>query len=280
LALILRWRRAHLFGGLGALSAGLFCEIILSALLAPVRMWFHTKFVVLTVLGRDIKWGAQSRAGNETGWAQAIRFHGFATIAVTAWFAVIAWIDPSFSWWLLPVAGPLMLSVPLAVYLSRVSVGQRLRRVRLLLTPEEIAPPEVVQNMQRTLGRAQSKPPKPSGLMRLLTDRSANALRVALLRGKAPVSTAARMRNRTLREKLLTGGPKSLNPKEGVLLLRDAESLTLLHHELAPVESFALETDSTITASRRRSDMGRLHRIREGRTAPPGGRDMAKAARP
>jgi hypothetical protein len=124
--------------------------------------------------------------------------------------------------------------------------------------------------MQRTLEQAQDRASKPSGFMHLLSDRSANALRVALLRGKAPVSTAARMRNRTLREKLLTGGPKSLTPKERMLLLRDAESITLLHHELAPAESFALETETAVAAPARGSDIGRLHhRLREGRTLPP-----------
>jgi membrane glycosyltransferase len=280
LALILRRRRAQLFGGLGALSSSLLCEIMLSAFLAPVRMWFHAKFVVLTVLGRDIKWGAQSRADNETGWGQAMRLHGSGAIAAAAWFAVIAWIDPSFSWWLIPVAGPLILSVPLSVYLSRVSVGRRLRRAKLLLTPEETDPPAVVQTMQRTLDRAQDNACKPSGFMRLLTDRSANALHVALLRGKAPISTDGRMRNRALRAKLVADGSESLTRKETMWLVRDAESMTLLYHELAHVESFALEADSIKKASPSPSDIGRLHRIlRTGRTAQAVGRGIAKMAR-
>jgi membrane glycosyltransferase len=281
LALILRRRQAHLFGGLGALSAGLFLEIILSAFLAPVRMWFHTKFVVLTLLGRDIKWGAQSRADNETGWVQAIRFHGFSSVFAFAWFAAIAWIEPSFFWWVLPVAGPLILSVPLSVYLSRVSFGRRLRRARLLLTPEEIDPPDVVKSLQRTLNQAQDQRPPLTGFMRLLADRSANALHAALLRGKAAGSAAARMRNRSLQEKVLTKGPESLTAREKIFLLRDAESMTALHQEFARIEGIVLKTESNMAASLRGSGIGRLPRIvLERRTAPPGGRDLAKAVQP
>jgi membrane glycosyltransferase len=281
LALILRRGQAHLFGGLGALSTSIFLEIILSALLAPVRMWFHTKFVVLTLLGRDIKWGAQSRADNETDWAQALRFHGTSTVFAFAWLAVIAWLEPSFFWWLLPVAGPLIFSVPLSVYLSRVSSGRRLRRAGLLLTPEEIDPPDVVRSLQRTLNQGQDQRPQLTGFMRLLADRSANALHVALLRGKAAGSAAARMRNRSLQEKVLTQGPESLTARERIFLLRDAESMSALHQELAPIERSVLKTEPNMAASLRGSGIGRLHRmLRERRPAPPGGRDMAKAVRP
>jgi membrane glycosyltransferase len=40
----------------------------------------------------------------------------------------VYWLDPAFVWWLAPVAGALALSIPLSVYTSRASLGERARR--------------------------------------------------------------------------------------------------------------------------------------------------------
>ncbi|MDQ2779743.1 MAG: hypothetical protein M3Y32_09320, partial [Pseudomonadota bacterium] len=44
------------------------------------------------------------------------------------------------AWWLAPVALPLLLSWPLAVWAASPRLGRMLRRFGLLLTPEELAP--------------------------------------------------------------------------------------------------------------------------------------------
>jgi membrane glycosyltransferase len=85
LLLVARNREAHLFGGFVPLCISIGCEIFTSTLLAPVRMWFHSKFVVLTLMGKQIKWGPQSRTDNETGWMEAIRMHGFSTLLALGW---------------------------------------------------------------------------------------------------------------------------------------------------------------------------------------------------
>jgi membrane glycosyltransferase len=267
LALILRRCEARLFGGIGSLCASVFMEILLSALLAPIRMWFHAKFVVLTLLGRDIKWGAQPRADNETGWVDAIRFHGFSSVFALAWFAVIAWVDASFSWWLLPVAAPLILSIPLSVYSSRVSFGRRLRRAGLLLTPEETNPPDVVKSLQTMLDDRQGQRTHLIGLMRLLMDPAANGLHVALLRGKPTASSNRRARLRRLREKVLSDGPDTLTRKEKICLLGDAETMIGLHHELWRADDVADGKEAkTAGAHRRRAYVGPV--VRSGDNSP------------
>jgi membrane glycosyltransferase len=270
LALILRRCEARLFGGIGSLCASVFMEILLSALLAPIRMWFHAKFVVLTLLGRDIKWGAQPRADNETGWLQAIRFHGCSSLLALAWLAVIAWIDPSFSWWLLPVAGPLILSIPLSVYSSRVSFGRRLRHAGLLLTPEEMNPPDVLKSLQAMLKDRQGQRTNLIGFMRLLMDPAANVLHVALLRAKAAASRNRRARLRRLREKVLVDGPDTLTRKQKIRLLRDGETMTRLHHELWRAENAAEGREAkTAESQRRRAYGGPVARSAENSPAPP-----------
>jgi membrane glycosyltransferase len=157
LLLISRNREAHLFGGPILLCTSIVLEIFVSTLLAPVRMWFHSKFVVLTLIRKQIKWGPQCRTGNETGWKQALRLHGFSTLLAFAWIVAASWWNVAASVWLLPVAVSLLLSIPVSVYSSRVSLGRAARRWRLFLTPEELDPPQVITDLQASLTNLQQK---------------------------------------------------------------------------------------------------------------------------
>lgn len=150
-ALILKNRQSAGFGGLPRLALGIGLEIILSTLIAPARMWFHGKYVLLTLLGRQIKWTAQRRNDSETGWREAMRQHGFSTVLALAWVAAAICWDPLLTWWLLPVCVPLSLSIPLSVYSSRVGVGRVSKRWQLFRIPEESMAPPVVQGLHERL---------------------------------------------------------------------------------------------------------------------------------
>jgi membrane glycosyltransferase len=227
--LIVKNRETRLFGGFIPLCLSIFFETVMSSLLAPVRMWFHSKFVVLTLLGRQIKWGSQQRSDNQIRWLEGVRAHGGATLFATLWIAVMWQLNPPFLWWLLPVAVPLLLSVPLSVYSSRVSLGLRLQRWRLLLIPEEIHPPEIVKNFQASLEQRQRDGNGLSGFERATIDRFANKVHTSLLRGKATKSAQAKARNVELQWKALGEGPGSLTRSDKAHLLRDAEAMKQLH---------------------------------------------------
>jgi membrane glycosyltransferase len=229
--LIVKNGATRLFGGFIPLCCSIFLETVVSSLLAPVRMWFHSKFVVLTLLGRQIKWGAQQRSDNQIGWFEAARTHGFATVFAALWIGAMWRFNPSFLWWLLPVAVPLLLSIPLSVYSSRVSLGARLRRWRLLLIPEEIHAPEIVKNFQTSLSQRRCQKNALSGFERAALDRFSNAVHVSLLRGKTPKSAKARARNGELQRKALEDGPASLTLSDKAHLLRDAEAMARLHDQ-------------------------------------------------
>lgn len=68
LLLIVKWGEARRLAGTAALGASILLEVVASTLLAPPRMWFHTKFVLSTLIRRSSKWNAQQRAGTGTGW--------------------------------------------------------------------------------------------------------------------------------------------------------------------------------------------------------------------
>jgi membrane glycosyltransferase len=234
--LIVRNRETRLFGGFVPLCASIVLEILVSTLLAPVRMWFHSNFVSTTLMGKQIKWGPQSRTDNETSWKDAIRLHGFSTVLALGWIIGMLRLNPAVSTWLLPVAVPLLLSIPLSVYSSRIGLGRAFRRWRLFLIPEEMEPPQVIKQLQARLRRQEQKGALP-GFVQAAVDPYANAVHVALLRGKIPKSAAARARNQGLRDKALAEGVTSLTPTERAYLLQDAESMRALGDALRETEA-------------------------------------------
>ena len=236
LLLIVRNGETRLFGGFVPLCASIVLEILVSTLLAPVRMWFHSNFVLTTLMGKQIKWGPQSRTDNETRWQEAIRLHGFSTLLALGWIIGMFRLNPAVSMWLLPVAVPLLLSIPLSVYSSRIGLGRAFRRWRLFLIPEEIDPPPVIKCLQADLHRRQKQKCALPAFVQAAIDPYANAVHVALLRGKIPKSAEARRRNRCLREKVLAEGAASLTPSERACLLQDAESMTALGHALCETD--------------------------------------------
>src|SRR5262249_31169461 len=71
LAILLIWlerSEARAYGGVGRLSLSVLLEIVLSSLLAPIRMAFHTRFVMTNLLGRTVAWRSSGRAETETAW--------------------------------------------------------------------------------------------------------------------------------------------------------------------------------------------------------------------
>jgi membrane glycosyltransferase len=165
--LIAREGRIAEFGSLPTLLTSIGLEIVFSTLLAPVRMWFHGKFVLVTLLGRQISWSAQVRTDIDTRWRDAIRQHGASTVMAAAWLAGLAWLSWSLVWWLLPLVTALFLSIPVSVYSSRVSLGRRFRRWRLFMTPEETKRPEVVERLRVALERRQGSLYRPGGVRQI-----------------------------------------------------------------------------------------------------------------
>ncbi|MDR2422286.1 MAG: glucans biosynthesis glucosyltransferase MdoH, partial [Deltaproteobacteria bacterium] len=134
--------RARVFGGVGRLTLSILLEVTVSTFLAPVRMLFHSLFVVTTFLGFKVTWSAQNRdrSGGLT-WLSAARFHWFGSLLGIVWGLSMYVVSPGFFLWLSPVAAGLALSIPLSVLTSRASLGSLAARLGLLKTPAETQPP-------------------------------------------------------------------------------------------------------------------------------------------
>jgi membrane glycosyltransferase len=204
-------------------------EMLGSALLAPIRMLFHTQFVLAALTGLSVPWKSPPREDAQTTWREGMRRHGVHALFAAAWAAVVYWLDSSYTWWLLlPVVGALALSVPISVYSSRVSLGRLLRRAGLLLIPEETDPPEELRVAHALAARGDVMP----GFVEAVVNPKVNAIACAVSCASARFSPPAQLRRDLAVAAAVKGGPPALSDRQKLMFLTDPLALSQLHFEV------------------------------------------------
>jgi membrane glycosyltransferase len=226
-----RRRESRAYGGVIALTVSVVLEIILSSLLAPIRMTFHSRFVLMNLLGRTVAWRSQGRDEAATGWREALRHHGIDSLVASAWGTCLFVLNPHYFLWVTPIIGALILAVPTSVVTSRVRVGERTRRWGLFLIPEETNPPTELRDATE-LQRATNQTPEQDGFVRAAVDPFVNAMHRALLRGRRSLRGSIRTARRALLERALADGPSSLGARERRVLLMDPDMTDELHRRV------------------------------------------------
>jgi membrane glycosyltransferase len=138
-----QWARR--FGGRLRAGVSVLLESALSALLAPVTMLMQSAVVTGILTGRDVGWGTQRRDDGSIPLSAIARRHLSHTLFGALLAAAAYMISPPFLAWMSPVVAGLLLAIPLSAATAQQSVGRISRRLGLLLTPEEIAPPPLLQ---------------------------------------------------------------------------------------------------------------------------------------
>jgi membrane glycosyltransferase len=197
IVLILR-AGAPAYGGGARVAISTAMELVFSALLAPIRMLFHTQFITGALTGWGVQWKSPPREDAETGWGEALRRHGWQTLLGIVWAAGVYWLNPAFLWWLAPIVGALILSIPLSVLSSRVTLGRREREGGFFMIPEELQPPSEIRQARDF---ARLAPPAPS---------FAEAVGHAL-----------------------AGDPQALPPRDKLIVLNDPAVLEHLQEQIA-----------------------------------------------
>jgi membrane glycosyltransferase len=228
LRLLLLPQHARLYGGPGFLLGSLLLETVFSALLAPIRMLFHARYVFLALMGYAVRWTSPPREDAETSWFEAIRRHAGDSLLGIFWAALAYWLNPGFLWWLLPIVGSLIVSVPLSVWSSRVNLGRRFRQLRLCLIPEESSPP---RELRWTRTAMQRQPMLDNGFKRAVMDPATMALAYASGRPRR-LPVALKLWRQELVEKAFSEGPAVLSEVERNLLLSDPDLICELHQRL------------------------------------------------
>ena len=167
-ALILRSRaQRQAFGGAYRFVTGMLMEVLLSALVAPVLMLMQSVSVLQVLLGRDAGWATQQRDPGRLTKREAWRVHrahmGIGGVAAALVFA----LDPVMFWWSSPVYLGLILSAPLALFLSQPHIGDFLG---LFQTPEERTPPQVAQRAAQLRAAYDAEAPVRREIEKLLRD--------------------------------------------------------------------------------------------------------------
>ena len=224
-------------GGFFRLLLSVLLEIVLSSLFAPIRMVFHSRFVVQNLLGRTVTWRSQGREDAETGWVEAVRHHGADTIFASVWGLSLYWLNPHYFWWVTPIITALILSVPISVLASRVRLGERARRWGLFLTPEETAPPPELRDLDALFAAAREQDEQivaaeHDGFVRAAVDPYVNAIQRALLGRPRSLRASIRASRRALLDRALADGPQALDLRQRKILLADPELVDALHQRV------------------------------------------------
>ncbi|ALM85127.1 glucans biosynthesis glucosyltransferase MdoH [Bordetella sp. N] len=229
LGILLVWARgAKLYGGRGRALRSMLLEVMFSMLLAPVRMLFHTRFVVAAFLGLSAKWISPARDNDATTWGDALKRHGGQTLLGICWAALVAWLNPVFLLWMLPILASLLLIIPLSVASSRVDLGRRAYLDRLFRIPEETQPPTELQATRRYTAQNRGVPHIPT-FEDAVADPTVNALACAMATGRHRPNALNQAQRDKQVERVLDLGVDVLTEPQKIKLLDDPVVLARVH---------------------------------------------------
>ena len=131
-------------GGAIRLGASFLIELILSALIAPILMLVQSGSVFQILVGGDTGWNPQRRDDGSIPLRDIVRRHRWHTVLGIVAGGSAFMIATSLFLWMSPTILGLVLSIPLSWVSGSLATGLALKRFGLLLTPDEIRPPEIV----------------------------------------------------------------------------------------------------------------------------------------
>lgn len=226
--IILVRTRAKDVGGIFKLTLSIIIEMIWSMILAPIRMIFHSKFVVKAWLGSKIQWKSPSRNDDSLTWGESFYFCWPLSLLGIVWLGVIIWLNPQFTYWYIAILIPLTIS-PLVIRISGLSsIGMKAKTAGLFLTPEETHPARVVELTGEYLVKTEAASVE-HGFIMALIDPVYNALACAL-------STSRHLKNdknQLLRDELIkhyeNTDLEKITKEQQLAILEDPFILSALH---------------------------------------------------
>lgn len=149
-------------GGAFRTLVSMLLETLIAGLLAPVTMLTQSYDVMSILMGRDSGWSAQRRDDGSMPFGQVVKLYWRHTVFGLV-FGGIAWlVSPYLALWMSPVVLGLALAIPLASLTARSDLGLGLRRMGLLLVPEESATPRVLTDAVAFRRERDAAPPLPT----------------------------------------------------------------------------------------------------------------------
>ena len=170
LGLALRKGRAEEFGGAARMIVSALAEMVCSALIAPVFLYFHAKFVAFSLLGKKVEWHAQTRAcANGVAWSEAREVFGLTTLLGIFASAATWYFTPGYFFWLLPIVLGWTVAIPLTALLGDLRLGEGARRAGFFTVPAEVQPTAEIETLARLERVRLTSRAAPSGLREIWT---------------------------------------------------------------------------------------------------------------
>ncbi|TWU47966.1 glucans biosynthesis glucosyltransferase MdoH [Rubripirellula reticaptiva] len=223
------------FGGVTRTWIGGFAEMVCSILLSPIMALFHSRFVISTLLGRNIKWSAQQRSEHSVRWTEAIRQFAVFTLVGLIATALTAYAAPQLLIWFSPMLVGLLLSIPLAVVMGSGKMGRRFKRWGMLLIPEEIEPPAILMDRDHAYGIAatESLIDRPSLFETVIHDPEFHLLHRQIESTTGGDGELSVSQSKAIEAAFAEGGPSNIPVEVRSALLADLKTLRALHLESA-----------------------------------------------
>ncbi|WP_338562813.1 glucans biosynthesis glucosyltransferase MdoH [Erwinia sp. E_sp_B04_7] len=232
LSIMLIWfKGAKPYGGFVRVTVSLFLEMLFSVLLAPVRMLFHTVFVVSAFLGWEVVWNSPQRDDDATPWSEAFKRHGSQMALGIVWAVGMGWLDLNFLWWLAPIVFSLILSPFVSVFSSRSTMGNASKRAKLFLIPEEFEPPKELVDTDRYVALNRERALK-DGFMHAVFNPSFNALASAMATSRHLKSDVLEFARDRMVDQALSESPAKLDRDRRLALMSDPVTLSRMHYRL------------------------------------------------
>ena len=130
-------------GGAIRLTFSALFEVLMSALLAPIMMLVQTGHVLHILFGFDTGWEPQRRDDGSIPFKAIVRRHWTHVALGLVSLVTALLISPSLAAWMSPTIAGLVLAIFLSWASGQRSIGLALKRVGLLVTPEESTPPPI-----------------------------------------------------------------------------------------------------------------------------------------
>ncbi|GGE17183.1 glucans biosynthesis glucosyltransferase H [Aureimonas endophytica] len=137
--------RRRAFGSSYQVLAGAFVELVMTSILAPVMMMFQSKAVAEILLRLDSGWPSTDRDDGKLPLGMAFKASWWMVIFGMILAVTTLAYSPELFLWMLPIAGPLLISPILISVTGDPELGDAMRRAGLLSTPFELDPEPVIR---------------------------------------------------------------------------------------------------------------------------------------
>ncbi|WP_255726625.1 glucans biosynthesis glucosyltransferase MdoH [Microvirga sp. ACRRW] len=212
-------------------------EIILSALVAPILMLIQSGSVFQILLGRDTGWQPQRRDDGSIPFKDIVRRHRAHTVLGALAGISAFMIATSLFLWMSPTIIGLLLAIPLSWLSGQLGAGLALKRLGLLMTPEEHQPPAIatraneLQIRNATFGFDDADSLRAIYADAALRERHIEMLPPATTRKRGVIETERALAEAKLVDsETIDDALAWLHPKERMVVLHDRALLNMLVH--------------------------------------------------